>query len=129
VIGCALHRRGQWGPDRILRNQIESIKQIPELVVVVGQAVARLGSRTMELDLEVLDTFSRRPGLRSVAQVAESIGCSEEEARARLSDLESQGYLWGPIYGWDLDMADWTEYGYGLRNRGRDVLAGGPTLP
>ena len=83
----------------------------------------------MELDLEVLETFRRQPGLRSVAEVAEALGCDEEVAHVRLSDLESSGYLWGPIYGWDPETGDWTEAGYGLRERGRDVLAGGPTLP
>jgi DNA-binding IclR family transcriptional regulator len=83
----------------------------------------------MELDLEVLTTFKRRPGIRSVAEIAEALGCTEDDARRRLSDLEASGYLWGPIYGWDPGTDNWAEAGYGLRDRGRDVLAGGVNLP
>lgn len=59
--------------------------------------------------------------LAPVEDVAETLGCSEDEARDRLEALVRSGHLAGPVLvAWKGE--EWREAGYGLLPKGRDAL-------
>jgi hypothetical protein len=74
---------------------------------------------------EVLRMYERLPGgqgLVSVPRLANQLGCDESVARIWLDKVVASGHITGPLFA-RFDNGEWSEVGYGLTAKGRDVLA------
>ena len=74
--------------------------------------------------LEVLKMYRRLPGglgLLGVPRVAHDLGCDESVARTWLDKVAARGHITGPIFA-VFENGEWSEVGYGLTAKGRDVL-------
>jgi predicted ArsR family transcriptional regulator len=82
-----------------------------------------LESIGMDIDMEMLRAFRdpRSSGLVPVADAAQIVGCSEEDARRRLDALVTQACAAGPVWA-GFGGVGWSEFGYGLLKKGRDEL-------
>jgi hypothetical protein len=74
--------------------------------------------------LEVLKMYKRLPGghgLVSVPRLANQLGCDESVARIWLEKVVASGHIAGPLFA-GFENGEWSEVGYGLTAKGRDVL-------